>query len=350
MPKGRPWEGVWQPPPPDSRGDILAEERARPRRMWWPGNWLRGRAGVVAVVLFLAGSTAYLAWGWVDLPGGGVSAPAPGAADHPEAGRSLTPVEYAAGRRYGRPLFLGDGGLPMVRLDSTDEVRELTPVEMEHTSSAPHVSAGRQDVVWTTGPRGWGLWWEEDPEGDVMNAFVEFPRMAWHERQDGELARAVDRVSLAMRFLGAMEFRPWLKGLGEPVYLISDGLRARYPVTAYGLWSEVPERWACSDTLEADLNQGVTQGCPGDEYMTALRGAWFELGHVVYIMHGMGALGVRMDRMDAESLYQSELIGAQAYHMIDLLEEVAELDAALRLLRDISRREGLPITAILVFG
>ena len=174
--------------------------------------------------------------------------------------------------------------------------------------------------------------------------------MAWHERQSDELGRAVDRVSLAMRFLGAMEFRPWREGVSGPVHLITDGLRARYPVTAFGLWSEVPGQWVCSDTLEADLNQGVTQGCPGEEYMTALRGAWFEMGHVIYIMHGMGSLGVRMDRMDAEALYQSELINVQAYHMIDLLEEMEDLHASLRLLRDVSRREGLPLTAVLDFG
>ena len=350
MLKDRPWEGVWRPPPEAERPDILAEERARPRRMWWPGNWLRGRLGAVLIVLLLAGGSGYLVWDRVDLPGGGPVAPAPDGEEHPEAGRRLTPVEYAAGRPYGRPLFLGDGGLPVVRLDATGDVRELTPVEMEGTGSGLPVPSGNHGVVWTTGPRGWGLWWKEDPEGDVVNSFLEFPRMAWHERQDGELVHAVDRVSLAMRFLGAMEFRPWLEGVSEPVYLLADGLRARYPVTAFGLWSEVPGQWVCSERLEADLNQGVTQGCPGDEYMTALRGAWFELGHVVYIMHGMGSLGVRMDGMDAESLYQSELMGAQAYHMIDLLEEMEELHAALRLLRDVSWREGLPITVVLDFG
>lgn len=347
----RPWERVWQPPPPAPPRDILAEERSRPRRMWWPGNWFRGRrAGLWTLAVFAVLAAGYLAWARLGPLSPGDPAPPPEGRDHPEAGRRLTPSEHALGLRYGRPLFLGDRGLPVVRLESTGEVRELTPLEAERPSSAARPVPGRPGLMSSTGPRGWGLWWEEDPEERVVNTYVRLPRMMWWERQQEELEHAADRVSLAMDYLGLMEFRPWRKGVSGPVHLITEDLKVRHPVAAYGHWSEVPGQWVCSGGLEADLNQGVTQGCPGDEYMQALSSAWFELGHVVYIMNGMGRLGVRMDRMDAESLYQSEVIIKQAYHMADLLEEVEELDQALRVLAQVSHRQGLPITALLDFG
>ncbi len=352
MPVGRPWEDAWQPPAPAPRRDILAEERGRPRRMWWPGNWLSGRVGVVFLVLFLVGAAGFVVWDNVNTRMGGLSG-----ADgmdgsvvvHPESGRSLTPAENTVGERYGRPLFLGDGGLPVVRLEATDEVRELTPVEMEYTSIRPYVPVGDGDVVWGPGPRGWGVWWAEDSESLTLNSHRDFNRMWWRKKQSDELARAVSEFSAGMRLVASMEFERWERGIAGGVYRITQDLRTRYSVVSYGHWAAVPGQWRCSDELEIDLNAGVTQGCPGSSYLALLDEVWVQLGHAVFAMDRVGYLGVRMDRMNAEDLYGSGVIRSQAYLVADLIEEVDDLDVSLVRLSDESLAVELPITVRLDF-
>ena len=112
MLKDRPWERVWQPPPEEESPDILAEERARPRRMWWPGNWLRGRGGIVILVLFFAGGLAYLVWERAELPDGGPAVPVPGAEDTPR--RAVISLPWSTRRAAGTagPCSWGTAGCP----------------------------------------------------------------------------------------------------------------------------------------------------------------------------------------------------------------------------------------------
>ena len=73
----------------------------------------------------------------------------------PEAGRALEGEEVGLAMRYGRPMHLGEGGLPVVEFQD-GVVRELTPVEVEYRSLAPFEDAGYGGIVWGPGPRGGG--------------------------------------------------------------------------------------------------------------------------------------------------------------------------------------------------
>ena len=41
----------WSTPGAGESGDILAEERVRPVRWWWPGSWFEGRLGLAGLCL-----------------------------------------------------------------------------------------------------------------------------------------------------------------------------------------------------------------------------------------------------------------------------------------------------------
>ena len=336
---------IWEAPLREPDRDILSEERVRPRRWWWPGSWLTGRTGMTLLAVFVVGG---LGWTMVSRIGVGPSG-APGAGEaprvnHPESGRRLAPAEYGLASEYGSPLFLGKGGLPVVRMETTGRVRELTPVEAEFESSLPYVSAGYGEVVWTPGPRGWGLWWKDDVEERLLSARLGFPRDSWRDRQQAELSHAAARVTEGLRVVELMDLELWRPGIGPALEALMAQLRFRYPVVEYGNWGVVPARWQCDRALESDLNQGVTPGCPGSEYVVLLEDAWVRLGAVVVLLEGIGRLGAEMDVMSAADLYQSGLVRQQVYALADLLEGVRKLELGLERLWVGSRAVDLPVS------
>ena len=126
------WRGGDSPPGRSSGPDLLAEERERRRskvRLAWPGNWFTGRFGLVVLVVFVGGG---LGWSLFQTLGARFDSRSSSAVSdvlHPESGRDLTVAEYALAEQYGQPVFLGDGGMPLIQVEATGEVREITPVE-----------------------------------------------------------------------------------------------------------------------------------------------------------------------------------------------------------------------------
>ena len=261
----------------------------------------------------------------------------------PESGRPLTAIEYALAEQYGRPVFLGDGGLPLIRVYATDEVRELTPVEAEFDSSRRFVYAGYGGVVWTPGPRGWGMWWRDDSEKRALRTLVVFSREDWRERQEDELSLAVSEVSDGIRMAVSMDLKFWRPGVGVPLFRIVHGIKSRYPPVTYDEWGAVPVIWGCDHGIEVAFHQGVTQGCPHPEYVGSLGSTWVQLGVVVGTLEKMARLAIRMDSLGAEELYLSEYLPSQAYFMADLLREMDGLAAALERLQYVSLNEDLVI-------
>ena len=327
-------------------GDILADERVlRSRRRWWsPASWLSGRAGLVVLVAFLLLGPLYLYFNdrisWLRADRSSVSTYIP---QSNEAGRDLTPSEFAMARFFGEPIRLGDGGFPVVRLDTTGEVRELTPVEVEFEESARFASTGENNVVWGPGPRGWGIWWKDQTEVNLLASGSYFTRYRWFEKQKDELSLAVSEVSRGLHLVEAMDFSLWSSEVSGPLYVLTNDLKMRYRPVAFGHWGVVPMQWQCNESFEEELNQGMTQGCPGLEYLSALGDAWVSVGKVVERMQGMSRLGVFMDRMGSRDLHQSDVIMDQVYHASDLLEDVSELERALADLERVSSRREMTI-------
>lgn len=149
--------------------DILAEERNR-RRGWF---WMLRGGPVAGYRLILFGAVfGVIGLGYTALGLGGDDDPAVGrsALDGGlgSGGRSsavfldegVGAADYGAAIGYGQVVGEGPGGRPVVAVEGSSEVRELTEVEVEF---------GRGDVVrevpekdgalWNPGPRGLGLWW-----------------------------------------------------------------------------------------------------------------------------------------------------------------------------------------------
>ena len=143
----------------DSSVDILAEERERRLRRrrgfrsLWLGNWLTGSTGVAVLCIFLVPGVGWLGFrefGWVGSRASGFSSSGPA---FPERVRSLTAVEHSFASCYGAPLHMGPGGRPVVRVESTGDVRELTSFEMELDSPVSYLPSRRGRTGWD----GWML-------------------------------------------------------------------------------------------------------------------------------------------------------------------------------------------------
>ena len=327
-----------------SGADILEEERERRLRRrrglrrFTPGAWLTGRAGVFLLLAFLVGGVGWFGFSqWEDSsrlppgPGSRITTPLP------ERGRDLTSREYSLASRYGRPLYLSLGGAPVVRVEGTGQVRELTPFELEFDSAFTQTGSSRGRVIGVTGPRGWGMWWRDMSEVGSLRPMVSFDRFSWAERQERELARMVRGVSLGVRVISEIDLELWDPGLGGPFVDLMSQVREPYPPARHGLWSAVPGLWVCDSSLERELHQGLTPGCPGEEYMGALRGAWSDAGLAVDRMEGIARLMERIDGMSSEEIFQSDIRSNLSYEIMDLDRNLRVLDDSLFRLRRVSR-------------
>ena len=140
--------------------DILAEERERRLRQrrglrsLWLGNWLTGRTGVVFLCIFLVVGLGWLVFQRMDSGGSDVRAHVSAAV--PERVRDLTASEHALASGYGEPLYMGPGGLPVLRFESTGQVREMTPMEVDSDAPFVYLSTPGGRIIESTGPRAVG--------------------------------------------------------------------------------------------------------------------------------------------------------------------------------------------------
>ena len=340
----------WSTPGAGESGDILAEERIKPVRWWWPGGWLQGNFGVAVLVVVVVGGVGWFAWEGLAGLRGSASAVVGGSVEvHPEYGRDLDAGEYGLAERYGTPLYLGKGGLPVVRFDDTGEVRELTQIEADWEWGEEYEWVGEGRGVWAPGPRGKGMWWEVDEESASLSEVVRYPREKWREKQRRELSRAVAELGMLVRYVSGLDLTFWSVGSGEALIVVVSSVRGRFPPVEYGHWEGVPLLWSCDAELESDFTLGVTSGCPGVEYQDLLSQAWGSVGGVLDVAVRMGENGVVMDRMSAETLAGSGLLSRQAYYLVDLWRAVEVAEFRLEALAEESLAHDLPIV-VEVFG
>ena len=352
----------YEPSPPPVRDDLLAEERARRSR------GLRARVPLLrlfngrvfafgAAAVALAGlALAFVQNGTpsVRLPGGG-EAPVMAAEPHPEAGRELRGLETLQAEWLGRPVRLGEGGLPVVEHRVTGEVREMTPVEVEfydetHGGIRPFIETGVNGVVWNPGPDGWGMWWRDNSLQVELLPDALFTRERWRDRQEAELSRAADLLSRGLVELDHYRPEEWVRGPSARIANLMAELRAVHPVVAeHGFWEGVPGQWLCDDGLEAAVTLGVSQGCPPAHYRDFLYEAWGRLGAAADHLAGLARLGLVIDRLPARDYYQSTVREEFFYTLIDLDELVGRVIVALAGLQQVSVGQELPII-VRLFG
>ena len=343
------WREKPKPPPADLR------EPPRPRRRWrrlrWlsGAGWLSGRTGLVALAVFLVAGGVFIWWSRSDWNVGAGSGLDLESADGGRSGGvpvgvPLDPVAAADARRYGRPLYAGSQGRPVVAIGGTGEVRELTGYELEFLADRAFVSTGYGLVVRAPGRRGLGVWWEHDPERAVRSSWVPLDRVGWAARQNEELAYLVSVGLGALTALQGLEIEPWQPGVGQRVLARLEPLYVRYPLAGYGSWQHQPAQWRCDDDLEYDLRMGITAGCPDERVLSALADAWRQGGEFSDRLRRVGQLAVQRDAMDPDVALATGVTQELAYTLEELGRDLPRLEAALMRLWDRSAAHGLAIS------
>ena len=343
--------------PERSAPDILAEAKAEARsrgrftRYVSPSWLLEGRRGLVVLVVFLLAGGGFFLFRFAT--GGSNADPLyleyePGDPVE-DAGRRLTGVEYGFASMFGDPRELGPQGLPVVEHKTTGEVRELTPVEerfYEETEGleVPFLRTGTNEVAWAPGPSGWGMWWKDTSELDALKPLEAYPRFRWREKQDNELRLAVGMLIPLIDGLLETDLELWDDTVMRRASHGVAQIKEAFPLGGEsGYWSEIPDQWRCSEELDAQLNLGITQGCPPREYLIALSETWHQFGLVVRHVEGMARVGRQMDEVAYEDLMDSGLYHTQYFYFITLSEKLDDLSFALRVLFRVSVDQELPI-------
>ena len=136
--------------------------------------------------------------------------------------------------RYGRPLWLGPSGRPLVFNEETEEVREITPFEMAFEGSFLVRGSSRGSVIEVPGPRGHGMWWRSGAEEVSLRLWLSFDRGSWRDKQEVELSRMMHGLWIGVNILSHVDLAHWRKGLGYPMNELVDAIGDPYPPAAYG--------------------------------------------------------------------------------------------------------------------
>ncbi len=340
-------------PSPDGK-DILQEERARRLRRRsklgriFTGSLFTGRRGLFFLLAFLVVGVGWLGYQRLESSAllGGPGSPQAPAEPVEDAGRDLTAGEQALAARYGRPLWLGPSGRPMVFNEDTEEVRELTPFEMEFEGSFRVRGSSRGPVIEVPGPRGYGMWWRSGAEEVSLRPRLSFHRSAWRDKQEAELSRMFHAVLIGLRIVNEVNLDAWNRGLSLPLTELVVEFRRPYPPAAHGHWGHVPDTWLCDHSLEMDLSQNLSAGCPGEEYRSALRDSWVLGGVVMERMEGVARALTVLDGWGAEDLRLNTLRLSLKYELQDLLEDVRDFEYSVREVERVSRDWDLSINVL----
>ena len=286
--------------------DIFRGERRRPRSRWRGlrfliGGYYSGRFGLAVLAVFMTLGVGVMVYqNWFAGPSNTVSVEERGDA-HPETGRPLTAQEAGMAARFGEPLYLGDQGYPVVRDRDSGEVREVTPVEVDFPSGVLFQDA-EGGAVWAPGPRGWGIWWDQETVELEGRLSLRMDRDGWVARQNEELARALVGLEYATEQLALWSLDDWTSGRATGLAMFMDAYRAEYPEAKPGFWGLVPGRWYCDEQLEKDLRHGVTVGCPSGALVSALEGVWVEIGLYAETLSIVADLGRLRDGLTARQI------------------------------------------------
>ncbi len=324
--------------------DILLDNRGRRPRLsglrWLAGGFLSGKFGMVVLATFLVIGGVWLVYNrFFDEPAG-LGGAGIVLSNHPEAGRSLTAQEAGSVARFGEPLYLGDSGRPVVKLDSTGEVRELTPLELEFPAGRVVEQRGN-GVLWAPGRLGWGVWWDGEDAAEGARKHLYMDRIGWVTRQNEELARGLAGLEGGILGLANMDLEDWRGGQGRDLFAYVESYIAGYPDVSPGYWGDVGWKWVCDENLEEELRHGVSEGCPSEEVVGAISLVWMEMGVVAELLRGFAAIAAARDGLTARQAMMANASNEMSLALDDIVSVRDRLPGALALLDVVAEREGL---------
>ena len=252
-------------------------------------------------------------------------------------------MELAAGARYGRPLYAGASGRPVVVLEGSGEVRELTEYELNFPEGQAFVSVGDGLTVRAPGPRGLGMWWDHRPAERLRTRWTVLDRGGWGDRQESELDFVVGGIAGALSRLAAHDFDPWGEGLSDAIMTELAPVVERYPLGERGSWRDQPRRWRCDWELETDLRLGRSEGCGHAAVDELLGDVWAEAGGLVDGLLQVARLAEYRDRMSLDVGIVSGVTDEVLNASLDVMEAAPALETALERLWTESRDAELTI-------
>ena len=310
-------------------------KRGRRSRRWWPGHYFERHSpvGIGILVIFIAFGFAYIMFqndSAVELEGSSVGENTdPLSAAEP---RELTGAEYVGATRFGRPLRLGPGGLPLVEVEPDGVVRELTTLESDYPLGVTALAdPDRPGVLMAPGPVGEGVWWQESgplsalPDSEIVD------RNRWFREQRQLLRHGLNDLGGALTHLGYAKPVDWSPDWGSHLETGTSAVRDYYSFGDYKLWPLAPSRWVCSEALELALTQGVTDGCPSVGHVAALGRVWAHIGNLNELLWALGRSAYFASELERYELdvntYQVELLQDIYWEMDSLKRARAHLEA-----------------------
>ena len=325
--------------------DAVRSRQRRRRGIAWrlftPGYYLDRHSPVVIGILLV---TIFAGLAFVSVRGVGTSGPAlPPETSGRQRGEwvevgPMNPVEALVGRRYGRTVGLGSGGRPVVERADGGATRELTPLEMSFPIGAVAIEdPERPGVMLAPGGTGYGVWWEGTGPLENLPDPQVVDRNTWLRNQRRLLSQGLGDLSGALGHVGYTQPVDWSPGWGEHLELGTVAMRDYYAFGEPMLWNRASSRWHCSDALESDLTQGVTEGCPSSEHVASLAQVWAHLGSMTELLWGLG----RAVRFEIE-LGSSDFSTVALQHEVlqDIYWELEMLGAARSQLEAVGSAEG----------
>lgn len=322
---------------------MLDERGRRPRfsRLGWLfGGLFSGKFGLVALAVLVVGGVGLLAYEGIFGKVGSSDAPRVVRVDHPEAGRELTSVERSLAERFGIPLRLGVNGRPVVRMEDSGEVRELTPVEVEFPAGSAFEYSD-SGSAWAPGPRGWGVWWDADMARNSAFETLHLGRESWVARQNEEMERALLGLEHGVRMLLELDFETWRYGQGEEFAAMMRAYVESYPFREPGYWGMIPERWVCSEKLEFELRHGVSEGCPSMDVVNGVSRVWIEIGVFAEQLMGIAEMAEFRDSQTTKQAAATNTMTEMSAAVGDLVGMRERLPEALERLRFAAEEERL---------
>ena len=316
-------------------GGLPARQRRRRFWRWRPGHLFERHSpvGIGILVIFIALGFAYIMLR--DDPAVGSDSSSVRESENRVAAaepRELTGAEHVRATRFGRPLRLGPGGLPLVEVEPDGVVRELTALENHYPLGVTALAdPDRPGVMMAPGPVGEGVWWQEGgplsglPEAEVVD------RNRWFREQRLLLRKGLNDLGGALTHLGYVKPMDWSPDWGGHLETGTSAMRDYYSFGDYKLWPLAPSRWVCSEALEVALTQGVTDGCPSVAHVAALGRVWAHIGNLNELLWALGRsvhLASELERYDLDvNSYQVELLQDIYWEMDSLQRARAHLEA-----------------------
>ena len=378
--------------PKDANEDIITRQRTggdrrqdadrprrRPRDLWLIRYALDNTLPLLMVIV-LAGAAAgvgVVAWAWTNQerpvqPVSGVSEAQVLAEPRMDGsyivGGELNSVEKLIASRFGRPLYIGDGGLPVIVVYQTGEIREMTDFEANFPSARPlsvdygdppdlepamrRYQAPDRDydgVYFHPGPEGNGVWWLDPARDRPASHSYAVDRLGWQAMQLEMLSEALPAVEKILLSYQDVELSEWDQDWVVNVQEEAERLTERFVGGHHDEWAMVPSRYSCDVALELERTSGVTRGCPSPLLEEALGYMWARYGKLV---HSLWALS-RVNHPDSLVFYRMDVQSTGVYftaYAERLIAESALLTASFRDVVHISASEGFNFAALSWLG